>query len=133
MLFRKSNKSRARIDSLIGAGTRIEGDVSFAGGLRIDGEIKGNVRSGGDQPGTLVISEQARVEGEIHVAHLVINGTVAGPVHVSDFLELQANARVTGDVFYNNLEMHVGAVVQGRLLHQSGTLRAVELKIASGG
>jgi len=127
----KSNKPQSRIDSLIGAGTKIEGDVTFVGGLRVDGEVKGNVRSTGDGGGTLVLSEHARIEGEIHVSHLVINGTIIGPVYSSEFLELQPRARVTGDVQYNSLEMHLGAIVQGRLVHQGGAGKAVELKLAS--
>ncbi|CAG0964574.1 hypothetical protein RHDC4_00903 [Rhodocyclaceae bacterium] len=131
MLFKKSGKPQSRIDSLIGAGTVIAGDIQFVGGLRIDGEVKGNVHVVGDQPGTLVISEHARVEGEITVSHLVINGTVIGPVHAMEFLELQPKARVTGDVEYNSVEMHLGAVVQGRLVHQGVPAKSVELKLAS--
>ncbi|MEW5891157.1 MAG: polymer-forming cytoskeletal protein [Pseudomonadota bacterium] len=131
MFLKKQGKPQSRIDSLIGVGTRIEGDITFTGGLRIDGEVRGNVRATGDQPGTLVISEQARVEGEIHVSHLVVNGTVIGPIFSSEFLELQPRARVTGDVQYNSLEMHLGAVVQGRLVHQGASAKTVELKLAS--
>lgn len=132
MLFqKKSGKPQNRIDSLIGAGTTVSGDINFAGGLRIDGEVKGNVRTVDDQPGTLVISEHAHIEGEITVSHVVINGTVIGPVHATEFLELQPRARVTGDVEYNNIEMHLGAVVQGRLIHQGVMAKAVELKLAS--
>lgn len=127
----KSSKPQSRIDSLIGAGTKIEGDVTFVGGLRVDGEVKGNVRSTGEGGGTLVVSEHARIEGEIHVSHQVINGTIIGPTYSSEFLELQPRARVTGDVQYNSLEMHLGAIVQGRLVHQGGTGKAVELKLAS--
>jgi cytoskeletal protein CcmA (bactofilin family) len=132
MLFQKSSKPQNRIDSLIGAGTTITGDIRFAGGLRVDGEVKGNVIAADDgQPSMLVISEHARVEGEISVSHLVINGTVIGPVHSSEFLELQAHSRVTGDVEYSSIEMHLGAVVQGRLIHQGAPAKAVELKLAS--
>lgn len=130
-LFHKSSKPQNRIDSLIGAGTTISGDISFVGGLRIDGEVKGNVRSAGDQQGTLVVSEHARIEGEINVSHLVINGTVIGPVQANEFLELQPRARVTGDVEYSNIEIHLGAVVQGRLVHQGTLAKTVELKLAS--
>ena len=131
MFGKKTNKPQGRIDSLIGVGTSLEGDVIFTGGLRVDGEIKGNVRGADGQPATLVISEHARIEGEISVSHLVINGTVIGPVHSSDFLELQTRARVTGDVEYSTIEMHLGAVVQGRLVHQGTTAKAVELKLAA--
>ena len=134
-MFRKqASKPQNRIDSLIGAGTRIEGNVTFSGGLRVDGEIKGNVVASGDQPSTLVVSEQARIDGEIHVSHLVVNGSVNGPVHSAEFLELQAHSRVKGDVHYNSLEMHLGAIVEGRLVHISSAAegsKTVELKIAS--
>jgi len=131
MFGKKTSKPQGRIDSLIGAGTSLTGDVTFSGGLRVDGEIKGNVRSADDQPATLVISEHARIEGDISVSHLVINGTVIGPVHSSEFLELQAKARVTGDLEYSTIEMHLGAIVQGRLVHQGLPSKAVELKLAA--
>lgn len=119
MFGKKASQPQNRIDCLIGAGTTIEGNVTFAGGLRVDGHVKGNVASGDDKPGTLVLSEQAHIEGEIRVSHVVINGTVVGPVHAAEYLELQAKANVTGDVFYKTLEMQLGAVVQGRLVYQS--------------
>lgn len=118
MFGRKGSKPQNRIDSLIGHGTRIEGNISFSGGLRIDGEVIGNVRAESGQGSTLVLSEQAKIEGAIEVSHLVVNGTVAGPVHVSEYVELQAKSRVIGDVFYKTLEMHVGAIVEGKLVHQ---------------
>lgn len=131
MFSKKSPKAQNRIDSLIGAGTSIEGDITFSGGLRIDGEVKGNVRAVGDQASTLVVSEHARIEGEVSVSHVVVNGTVIGPVRSSEFLELQPKARVTGDVEYSSIEMHLGAVVQGRLIHQGTPAKAVELKLAT--
>jgi cytoskeletal protein CcmA (bactofilin family) len=102
---------------LVGAGTRIEGNVSFTGGLRVDGEIKGSVIADPSKPSTLVLSEQARVEGEIRVTHLVVNGTIIGPVNASEYLELQAKAKVTGDVHYKTLEIQLGAIVEGKLIH----------------
>ena len=117
MFSNRNSKPKNRIDSLIGAGTRIDGNVSFAGGLRVDGEIKGNVIADSSKPSTLVLSEQARVEGEIKVTHLVVNGTVVGPVHVAEYLELQSKAKVTGDVHYRTLEIQLGAIVEGKLIH----------------
>ena len=132
-MFKKNpTKPQNRIDSLIGIGTRVEGNVSFKGGLRIDGEVLGNVTASPEQPSTLVVSEQARITGEIRVSHVVVNGTVTGPILSSEFLELQSNARVSGDVEYNTLEVHLGAIVDGKLLHASGANgKAVELKLAS--
>lgn len=133
-MFRKASKPQNRIDSLIGGTTRIEGNVFFSGGLRVDGTIRGNVNALPDQPGTLVISEQARIDGEVEVAHLVVNGTINGSVHASETLELQSGSRVKGDVHYKSIEMHQGAVIEGRLVHDEGVSEAkpVELKLASG-
>jgi cytoskeletal protein CcmA (bactofilin family) len=129
MWERKRNSPLKRIDSLIGAGTVVHGDVTFTGGLRIDGHVHGNVIASEGEAGTLVVSAQARIEGEIRVSHVVINGTVNGPISVGDHLELQAKARIVGDVSYRRLEMHVGAVIEGRLIHdEPSTASVVELK-----
>ena len=121
------NKPHGRIDSLIGAGTRVEGCIRFAGGLRVDGEVVGGVEAvEGASASTLVLSEHARVEGPVRVAHLVSNGTVVGAVTVSESLEMQSKARIIGDVEYAMVEMHQGAVIEGRLLHRNS--KTVELK-----
>ena len=127
---KKTGTPQNSIDSLIGAGTRVEGNVVFTGGLRVDGEVRGNISSENPLEGTLVISEKASVEGAISVGHVVINGTVIGPVFAGESLELLPSARVTGDVEYHQIEMQQGAVIQGRLIHQVSA-KAVELKLAS--
>lgn len=130
--FGKANKPQNRIDSLIGATTRIEGNVFFSGGLRVDGAVRGNVVAMPDQAGTLVISADARVDGEVKAAHIVVNGTINGPVHAQETLELQASSRVKGDVHYKTIEVQQGAVVEGRLVHHGAEVsKTVELKIAS--
>ena len=111
-------ETKSTIDSLIGISTSIEGDVHFKGGLRIDGHVKGNVIADAAQSSVLVISEHAKVEGEVKVAHLVVNGEIIGPVYSSELLELQPKARITGDVHYKALEMHGGALVSGNLAHE---------------
>jgi len=118
MFGAKPSKPQNRIDSLIGAGTTVEGNISFSGGLRVDGRIRGNVATADDQPSTLVLSEKAQIEGEIRVSHAVVNGTVIGPVHGTQYVELQPKSNVTGDVHYRTLEIQLGAVVQGRLVHE---------------
>lgn len=119
MFNKKHSKPQNRIDSLIGAGTTIDGDMSFTGGLRIDGQVNGNVIATPGKPSTLVLSEQARVNGEVNVTHLVVNGVISGPVSASEYLELQSKAKVTGDVHYKSLEIQLGAIVEGRLIHSS--------------
>jgi cytoskeletal protein CcmA (bactofilin family) len=131
---KKENRPQNHIDSLIGVGTKIDGNVNFTGGLRVDGHIVGSVIASSEEPSTLVVSEKAKIEGEIHVSHVVINGTVNGPVHSMEYLELQPNSKVSGDVYYKTLEMHLGSVVEGKLVHkeaQDGKSH-IELKLASG-
>ncbi len=117
MFGNRPTKPQNRIDSLIGAGTKITGDVEFTGGLRIDGEVEGNVIATPGKTSTLVLSEHARVDGEIGVTHLVVNGLVTGPVRASEYLELQSKAKLIGDVHYKTMEIQLGAIVEGKLIH----------------
>jgi cytoskeletal protein CcmA (bactofilin family) len=110
-----SKKKQPPIKSLIAPGTRITGDISFTDGLRIDGDVQGNLSAVEGQPSLLVISESALITGEIVADHLIINGTVRGPVTARVLLELQPKARVEGDVAYQALEMHQGASITGLL------------------
>ncbi|MES2933047.1 MAG: polymer-forming cytoskeletal protein [Pseudomonadota bacterium] len=118
------------IDSLIGSTTKIEGDVYFKGGLRIDGHVRGNVIAEAGETSMLVISEQAKVEGEVRCAHLVVNGEVVGLVYSSELLELQPKARIIGDVYYKTLEMHGGALVSGKLTHDQSEEPVLKLAMS---
>lgn len=117
MFFKKSNRVQNNIDTLIGTETRIEGNVFFSGGLRVDGQVQGNITEPSDYPSTLILSEHGTIEGSITASKIVINGTVIGPVKASHFIELQTKARIKGDVYYNSLEMHTGAVIEGKLVY----------------
>lgn len=131
MFGNRPSKPQNRIDSLIGAGTRVKGDLLFTGGLRVDGEVDGNVIADTGKPSTLVLSEHARVDGEINVTHMVVNGTVTGPVRASEYLELQSKARLTGDVHYKTLEIQLGAIIEGKLIHLSeASDKVVPLKLS---
>ena len=110
-----SRKSRPPIRSLIGEGTRVQGELRFTDGLRIDGEVIGDVVARPDRPSIVFISENARVQGKVKAGHVIINGEVTGPVWSEQLLELQPKARIVGDVRYELLEMHPGAVVEGEL------------------
>jgi len=134
MFSKKHSKPQTRIDSLIGAGTTIEGDLNFSGGMRIDGQVNGNVIAAQGKPSTLVLSEQARVNGEVNVTHLVINGAISGPVFASEYMELQSKAKVNGDVHYTTLEIQLGAIVEGRLIHTNTAAqdKVVAFKASSG-
>jgi cytoskeletal protein CcmA (bactofilin family) len=128
---KKHSTPQKTIDTLIGAGTSVLGNVTFSGGLRIDGKVLGNVIAVGAEPCTLVIGEHAEVQGEIRASHVVVNGKVVGPMTADGYVELQPKARVVGDVSYRTLEMHVGATLRGRLNHtEPGIAAVVELKRA---
>jgi cytoskeletal protein CcmA (bactofilin family) len=125
------NKKRNNVatDTLIGAGTQIIGDVIFSGGLRIDGQVKGNIAAASDAASAVVLSEKGHIEGTIRAARVVLNGEVVGPVSAIDYLELLPKARVVGDVGYKTIEIHIGAIVTGKLTHEpSKDLKVVELK-----
>ncbi len=108
-------KKQPPIKSLIAQGSCIEGNLKFTDGLRIDGEVIGDIRAVEGSASILVISELASVTGHIHADHVIINGRVIGPVHASELLELQPKAKIAGDVSYKALEMHQGAVISGQL------------------
>lgn len=134
MFGNKHSKPQTQIDTLIGANAIIGGDISFSGGLRVDGQINGNIMATPGKPSTLVLSEHAQVNGEVSVTHLVTNGTINGPVSASEYLELQAKARVTGDIHYKSLQIQLGAIVEGQLIHGKSEAddKVVAFKAGSG-
>ncbi|MGH8555961.1 MAG: bactofilin family protein [Methylococcales bacterium] len=116
---RKNNKIKASsVSTIISQGTEIHGNISFTGGLHVDGIIKGNVI--GDQTGTsiLSLSELGVIEGEVRVPLVILNGSVLGNVFASERVELAPKSKVTGDVTYKLIEMVPGAEVNGRLMHK---------------
>lgn len=132
-MFGNKTPTQKTIGTLIGTGTVIEGSVTYSGGLRIDGTVKGDLRCATGEACMVVISEHGHVEGEVHAAHLVVSGRVTGPLHVTELLELQPKARIMGDVHYKAIEIHHGAVVEGRLIHQGAADARPALKLATGG
>ena len=106
------------IDTLIGAKTEIKGDITFTGGLRIDGKVRGNITAKGDTNSTLVLSENASVVGNVTVPHLISNGSIKGNVRASERVELQPKAEISGDVFYKVMEMALGAIINGSLVRE---------------
>ena len=107
-----------KVSTVIGQGTAIDGDVGFSGGLHLDGTIKGKVSGEAETQSTLTISEQGKVEGDVYVDNLILNGEVVGDVYARERVELATNARVTGTVYYRLLEMAMGAEVNGQLVHK---------------
>ena len=117
MLANKPSRPQNNIGSLIGAGTKVSGVIFFSGGLHVDGEVDGNIIANLGKHSTLVLGEHARVNGEINVKHLVINGVTTGPVYATEHLELQSKAMLAGDVHYRTVEIQLGAIIEGKLIH----------------
>ena len=115
---KKPKSSATKVDTIIGQQTRIEGDIHFAGGLHIDGNIKGSIIAEAGSASVLTVSEHGSIEGDVRVPTVILNGTVTGDVRSDDRIELAAKAAVNGDVFYNLIEMAMGAAVNGSLVHQ---------------
>ncbi len=112
----KVSKPVETIDTLIGAGSVLQGDLEFTGGLRVDGHIRGHVLAQDSNNGTLVLSESGVIEGDINVPHVVVNGTVKGNIASKGHVELQANAKIQGDIHYKAVEMELGAELNGSLV-----------------
>ena len=122
---RKGKSAGARVDTIVGQKTRVNGDVHFSGGLHIDGRIEGSVIAEEESASVLTVSENGSIEGDVHVPNVILNGSVSGDVRSSERIELAAKARVTGDVYYQLIEMAIGAEVNGSLLHHDGTTSSV--------
>lgn len=117
-MFGKKKPGSVTVRTLVGADTRVHGDVEFKGGFHVDGYVKGNVEAAPDEPATLSISENGCVEGSVVVPHLLLNGTVKGDVRATERVELGPRARVIGNVQYKLIEMAIGSEVNGKLIHE---------------
>ena len=114
---RKRRFKPPRFTTVIGGDTLIRGDLVFSGGLHLDGQVEGHVMSREeDAKATLTVSDHGRIEGDVRVANLILNGIVTGDVFASERVELADRARVTGKVHYRLLEMAMGAQVNGELV-----------------
>lgn len=123
-MFRSDKRERVMttISTLIAAGTKIQGDVGFEGGLHLEGRIEGTVTA--QTPGAVLTqSEKGSVKGRVRVFNAVINGSIEGDLHVSERLELGATARIVGNVYYKVLEMAAGAQINGAMIHDAESPR----------
>ena len=117
-MFGRKQRRHSVVDSLVGSNTQVNGDLIFTGGCHIDGTVKGSVSAGADSHSALSISEDGTVEGGVTVPYVVLNGIVRGDVVAAQRVELGPTARVIGNVYYNLIEMAIGAEINGKLVHQ---------------
>jgi len=118
-MFGTKKQGRGPVNTLIGEGTRIKGDLRFEGGCHIDGAVNGNVISERDGNAYLSLSEQGLVDGSVHVPRVSLNGKVQGDVFASEHLQLGSTAKINGNLHYELLEMEAGAEINGKLIHDS--------------
>jgi len=119
MFGKRKRRKATSLDSLIGQNSQISGDLKFSGGLHVDGSVRGSVSADDDDSSVLTLSDRGTIEGDVRVPYAVINGVIVGDVHVRQHVELAANARIEGNVYYNLIEMAMGAEVNGQLVHTS--------------
>ncbi|MDH5472708.1 MAG: polymer-forming cytoskeletal protein [Gammaproteobacteria bacterium] len=117
-----------KIETLIGTSIEIRGDIIFSGGLHVDGKIVGNVIAADDSDSMLVLSDHGNIEGEVRVPYVVLNGEVTGDVYATERVELSSRAQVSGNVYYNLLEMAMGAEVNGSLVHCKNEKKLLEFQ-----
>ncbi|MEZ5565946.1 MAG: polymer-forming cytoskeletal protein [Gammaproteobacteria bacterium] len=123
-MFGKKNRMAiqvTKLSSLVAHNMSVKGDVGFEGGLRVDGRIEGNVCSNNEAHSLLVLSNKGTITGRVKVYDAVIDGHVQGDLEVEHFLELQANARISGNITYRQLKLDCGATVDGQLLRVPST------------
>ncbi len=116
-MWGKNRSKSTKIETLVGTAMEIQGDLIFSGGLHVDGRIVGNVIAEEHSQSMLVLSDRGQIEGEVRVPLVVINGQVTGDVYASERVELSSQGQVNGNVYYNLLEMAMGAEVNGNLVH----------------
>ncbi len=119
MFGKKNRRSGGPVNTLVGEGTRIKGDLRFEGGCHIDGVVDGSVISDRDSDAFLSLSEQGLVDGNVRVPRVSLNGKVQGDVYASELLQLGATAKINGNLHYELLEMTAGAEINGKLIHDS--------------
>ena len=117
-MFGRRKGGSNRVETLVGANSEVNGDLSFEGGCHVDGTVKGNVSADLESDSALTISEDGNVEGGVTVPYVVLYGIVRGDVCASQRVKLGSTARVIGNVYYNLIEMEIGAEINGKLVHQ---------------
>ena len=116
----KSKSSRNgtnAVETLIGPRVVLRGDITFSGGLYVEGKVVGKIVADEGTAAVLTIAAQGSIEGEVRAPVVVIAGQLRGDVHASERVELAANARVQGNIYYKVVEMAAGSMITGRLIH----------------
>ena len=106
--------------TVIGSNAQFTGNVTFTGTLKVSGTIKGNVETTEDSDAEFILDQNGLVEGDITAPNVRLRGEVNGNVHSTSRVEIESSALVTGNVYYDVLEMHGGSTVNGNLIRNMG-------------
>lgn len=98
----------SKLAGLIDQGTELRGDLTFKGSFRIEGYFKGTVTS----DSLLIIGERGKVEADIKVGQIVINGEIKGNIQASDKVEVHSKGRVFGTIQSPRLIVEEGAFLE---------------------
>jgi|SRR5690554_1068625 len=122
-----AQNNQKQLDTLLGQNTRLKGDITFSGMMHLDGHVEGSIIAENDND-TLTISENGGVKGTIKAGNLVINGSIDGDVTASGKIEVLSQARISGNIYYINIEMEAGSQVNGQLIYQGGEVTQINTK-----
>lgn len=125
-MFGKNAPPSNHFDTLISSKAEVVGDIHFSGGLHVDGRVYGNIIADDDSKAVLRVSDKGVIEGEVSVPHVIVNGAIVGDVHSCEHVELAAKAGVKGNIYYNTIEMVMGAQVDGRMAHRYKSTKGSE-------
>ena len=86
--------SEGKLDTIIGPGTVVTGNVKVAGSLRLDGQVDGKV----EVTETLLTGAKSLVKGDVHCRDAVLAGRVEGNIIATETVELQTGGQIFGDI-----------------------------------
>ena len=117
MFGRKKNR-HSFANTIVGIDTKVNGDMHFTGGLHVDGIVHGNVSADPDSEASISLADGATIDGGVTVPYVLLEGIVKGDVFANTRVILGSTARVIGNVYYNLIEMAIGAEINGKLVHR---------------
>ena len=111
------------VQCLIGRGIEFKGELSFSGGLHIDGRVIGSIKNTEASSGRITLSREGIVDGDVTTCDAEINGVINGDIHASGCVVLHPHSHVSGNVYYERIEIRRGACINGKLIatHENKT------------
>ncbi len=121
----KKGKKHDSISTFLGSDASIDGTVEFRGAIRLDGNVKGKIKSNG---GTVIVGEKAVVEAKITVGVAIIMGEVHGTIDAQDRIEIYPPGRVVGDIQAPVITVEEGGIFNGNCIMKDQTIPSKKKK-----